>query len=199
MTKPLNTKESLLIRLKNKHDDDSWKQFDINYESFIYKLIRRMNVQHHDAEDIGQNVALKAWRKLPEFDYNSKKGKFRGWLARIAGNEVKDFFRKHKSYLNNLVNTATELNTLQLSITQPDIEKIAEKEWKEFILSQAKKNIAQQLSEKSQKIIALLQEGKPIDYISNELDITKNSIYVQKKRTLEKLEQEIARLESELN
>jgi len=158
-----------------------------------------MNVQHHDAEDIGQDVALKAWRKLPEFDYDRKKGKFRGWLARIASNTVNDFFRKHKSYFNNILNTATELNTLQSSITQPDIEKIAEKEWNEFILEQARKNTAQTLSEKSQKIIALMQEGKSIDYISHELDITKNSIYVQKKRALEKIEKEIARLEAELN
>lgn len=197
MNKTPKTKATLIQRLKEKYDHESWKQFDFKYKSFIYRIIRGLNVQHHDAKDIGQDVVIKAWKKLPEFDYNTRKGRFRNWLAKITSNTVKDFFRKQKANYNNIVCTATQIASC--NFTQTDVEKIEEKEWKEFILEQARKKLARNLSQKSQKFLELLQEGKSVENISKELKMTPNSIYVQKKRVLEKLKKEIADLETELS
>ena len=86
------TRETLLEKIKNKHDEASWEDFVFYYRNFIYILCRRMNVNHHDSEEIVQKVLLISWNKLPEFEYD-KKQNFRGWLCQVTKNCVKDFFR----------------------------------------------------------------------------------------------------------
>ena len=53
-----------------------------------------MVLDHDDTNDILQNVFLKAWTNLSDFQYKSK---FSTWLYRIAVNESLDFIRKQKT------------------------------------------------------------------------------------------------------
>ena len=60
----------------------------------LYWKIRRMVLDHDDANDILQNVFMKAWKNLSDFQ---NKSKFSTWLYRIAINESLDFLRKQKA------------------------------------------------------------------------------------------------------
>ena len=102
------TSETLLERVKNPDDEKSWEDFVYYYRPFIYSAIRGMNIAHHDAEEICQSVLLKAWKKLPEFEYNRGKGRFRGWLCHVTGNSVRDSIRKRKTSLEQNLNEANE-------------------------------------------------------------------------------------------
>ena len=51
-------------------------------------------MNHDDANDILQNVFIKAWKSLDDFQ---NKAKISTWLYRIAINESLDFIRKQKS------------------------------------------------------------------------------------------------------
>lgn len=53
-----------------------------------------MVLSHEDANDILQNVFLKAWNNLDDFH---NKSKISTWLYRIAINESLDFLRKQKN------------------------------------------------------------------------------------------------------
>ena len=86
-----NTRETLLQRIRNRHDEESWEDFVYYYRQYIYIICRGMGVNHHDSEELVQKVMMKAWDKLPEFEYDKKK-RFRGWLCMVTGNTVKDFF-----------------------------------------------------------------------------------------------------------
>jgi RNA polymerase sigma-70 factor (ECF subfamily) len=54
------------------------------YQEKIYWQIRRMVVTHEDADDVLQNVFIKAWNGLGNFREDSK---LSTWLYRIAVNE----------------------------------------------------------------------------------------------------------------
>ena len=69
------TRETLLEKIKDKHDEESWEDFVFYYKGFIYVVCRKMNLNHHDSEEIVQNVLLASWDALPDFTYN-KKGNF---------------------------------------------------------------------------------------------------------------------------
>ena len=45
------TRESLLMRVKDQTDEQSWDDFVRYYRPFIYNLVRGMKIQHHDAEE----------------------------------------------------------------------------------------------------------------------------------------------------
>lgn len=57
----------------------------------IEGFIRRKARTREDAEDLVQNVLLKATRYFPEFRHDCP---FSQWLLRIAANEVKNYYRR---------------------------------------------------------------------------------------------------------
>ena len=126
------TRVTLLQKLKDNHDDSAWADFAYYYRNYIYNIARRMNFGHDDADEIVQLVLLKSWKKLGEFDYDSEKGRFRGWLCRVTGNEIRNYFRDQKKRFVSIENFKTEdgHDFLEQS-AQPEVEKIAEEEWEE--------------------------------------------------------------------
>lgn len=63
------------------------------YGEQLYWKVRRIVLNHDDANDIMQNVFLKAWNSLDDFQSRSKVST---WLYRIAINEALDFVRHQK-------------------------------------------------------------------------------------------------------
>lgn len=66
------------------------------YSSQLYTQIRRMVLDHDDADDILQNTFLKAWANLSSFRGDSK---LSTWLYRIAQNETLSFLSKQKNHI----------------------------------------------------------------------------------------------------
>ena len=66
------------------------------YSEQLYWQVRRMVLSHEDANDVMQNVFLKAWAHLDDFHHDAK---ISTWLYRIAVNESLDFLRRKKNQL----------------------------------------------------------------------------------------------------
>ena len=64
------------------------------YDRPIFRVANHITQNREDAEDIVQDVFLKAYRKLDQFQGNSK---FSTWLTRIAVNESLMRLRKRKT------------------------------------------------------------------------------------------------------
>jgi len=64
------------------------------YSEQLYWQIRRIVLNHDDANDVLQNTFLKAWNALTQFHGDSK---LITWLSRIAINESLDFMRRQKN------------------------------------------------------------------------------------------------------
>ena len=64
------------------------------YSEQLYWQVRRIVLTHEDANDVMQNVMMKAWVNLDSFRQASK---LSTWLYRIAINESLDFVRHQKT------------------------------------------------------------------------------------------------------
>lgn len=62
------------------------------FQEQLYWQIRRMVTSHQDADDVLQNVFLKAWQGLDSFRADSK---LSTWLYRIAYNETLNFLQRN--------------------------------------------------------------------------------------------------------
>lgn len=71
------------------------------YREQLYWHIRRIVLSHDDADDVLQNVFLKAWTHLDGFHQESK---LSTWLYRIAINESIDFARRKKTQMQVSLN-----------------------------------------------------------------------------------------------
>ena len=63
------------------------------YSEQLYWIIRKIVIEHDDANDVLQNTFLKAWNALDSFHGDSK---ISTWLSSIAINESLDFLRSRK-------------------------------------------------------------------------------------------------------
>ena len=63
------------------------------YSERLYWTVRRIVIDHDDADDVLQNVFIKAWSNMGDFQNRSK---ISTWLYRIAVNESLDFIRRKK-------------------------------------------------------------------------------------------------------
>ncbi len=88
--------QSLVAALQNPASRErAFNQMVEAYQEMLYYHIRRMVIDHADADDVLQNTFLKAWRFLDRFRGDSA---LKTWLYRIATNESLSFLNKQKKH-----------------------------------------------------------------------------------------------------
>ncbi len=82
------------------------------YQQKVYWHIRRMVLNHDDADDLVQDVFIKVWKNLSNFRQDSQ---LYTWLYRIASNECITFLNKKKAKNNVSLDELPEQLTNNLS------------------------------------------------------------------------------------
>lgn len=78
------------------------------YQQKVYWHIRKLVIDHDDANDIVQNTFIKAWNGLPSFREDSR---LYTWIYRIATNEALTFLKKKRTrFFLPLVDVEGELS-----------------------------------------------------------------------------------------
>ena len=94
--------ELVLATLLNKH---AFSEIVDKYESPIRRYVRRLGCRDDsDVDDVLQNIFIKVFTNLNEYDQDLK---FSSWLYRIAHNETISFFRK-KNVRPSVLTLSTE-------------------------------------------------------------------------------------------
>jgi len=93
----LNSKNLIeLVRSAKRGDKNSFSELYEYYITPIFRFVYFRVRSRVDAEDLTQNIFLKAWDHLS--DYRQGKNPFSSWLYAIARNTVIDFWRKKKDW-----------------------------------------------------------------------------------------------------
>ena len=199
MSKTFQTRQTLLMKLKDQRDDQAWNDFYETYYRYIRAILWNMNMAEADANDILQSVMLKIWNKLPEFDYEKSKGKFRNWISIITANTAKNYIRSENRLYNCLNGDKSSwLDDYTNSILPPEIEDISSREWEKFVSTMAWENVSSSLSDKVKEAFELLMKGRATKDIASKLQINENTVIVYKNRVKNKMYMEIVKLQNEL-
>ena len=90
----MNSSDELkLIQEFKNGNEQAFNQLVLRYQEKIYWIVRRMIPDHDDADDITQNVFVKAYRSLKTFKGESS---FYTWVYRIAINLSLNEIRRKK-------------------------------------------------------------------------------------------------------
>ncbi len=196
MSENLPTRQTLLERLKKLKDNHSWEDFVLYYKGYIFAVIHGMGLNNLDAEDLSQKVLLKLWKNLPEYEYRPGNCKFRTWLCTVIRSEVYSWYRSQQSQKKKLENF--QINLTDEEGCLPEIEKIAQQEWKEHIGKLAWDNVKKAFSQNVIDAFLMYSEGKSTKEIAEVLQMEENTVNVYKKRVREKLCKEINLLDDDL-
>lgn len=86
--------EASIIEAARGGDSAAFEQLLKRYSIVVFRYVRNIVGDRHDAEDVAQRVWLNLHRNLDRFDPN--RGTFSTWVYRIARNAALNHLRDHK-------------------------------------------------------------------------------------------------------
>ncbi|HZS08097.1 MAG TPA: sigma-70 family RNA polymerase sigma factor [Blastocatellia bacterium] len=81
-----------LVRRCRAGDSAAWEQVVHDYSRRVYNLAYRFTARHESAEDLTQEVFVRVYRSLEQYDPQA--GDLANWLMRLARNLVIDDYRR---------------------------------------------------------------------------------------------------------
>jgi RNA polymerase sigma-70 factor (ECF subfamily) len=85
--------EQELIRRSQDGDGEAFGQLIERFKGKVFQLAHGLTRERSEADDLAQEVFIKAYYALPKFQFKSE---FGTWLYRVAVNHIKDYLRKNK-------------------------------------------------------------------------------------------------------
>ena len=147
------------------------------YQEKLYWHVRRMVVEHEDANDVLQNVFIRVWNGLENFREDSQ---LYTWLYRIATNECLSYLdqQKRKSSLS-LSDVESNLSNKIVADKHFDPNKL---EWKLQLA-------IQQLPEKQRVVFTLrYYDEMPYEEMSRVLDTSEGALKASYHHAVKKIE-----------
>ena len=168
----------LLLQLRN--PDTREKGFTAiirKYQEKLYWYIRRMVVEHEDANDVLQNVFIRVWNGLDNFREDSQ---LYTWLYRIATNECLSYLEQQKRRSSaSLDEMETGLSNKVIADKYFDPNKL---EWKLQLA-------IQQLPEKQRVVFTLrYYDEMPYEEMSRVLDTSEGALKASYHHAVKKIE-----------
>jgi RNA polymerase sigma-70 factor (ECF subfamily) len=183
------TSFSLLQRLRQPGEQDSWARFVKLYTPLLFYWGRRAGLRPDDAADLVQEVLTVLVQKLPEFSYDGDKS-FRNWLRTITLNKWRDYCRRRALQ-------PRPLDVADLSgLAEPAQDgAFAETEYRQQLVARALELLRAEFQPTTwQAAYALLSAGQPAADVARQLGISTNAVYLAKSRVLRRLREELSGL-----
>jgi RNA polymerase sigma-70 factor (ECF subfamily) len=198
----LLTRASLLFRIRDWEDSNSWEEFDRLYRRFVYGVARRSGLSHAESEDVVQDVFKRVAETIQNFESNPERGSFRGWLMNLTRWRITDKFRARppEAQLPPRRDDATGTGTLdRLPDPNANDDAVWETEWQQNILDAALARLARRVPAKHFQAFELYARQQwPVLRVSRELGLNPASVYLINHRLTKQLKAEVARLQSQL-
>ena len=208
------TRESLLVRVRDADDQLAWEEFSAIYRPAVFRLARRRGLQDADAEDVAQHVLMIVAKAVENWQQDPSRGKFRNWLFCVARNAITNALTRRKpdaavggsSYLQKismLVEPNMDAAQLADSLSKyTDIDDIAEftsaeieSEYRRGVFRFAAQQTREQFREETWAAFWLTAvEGIPAQDVAARLGKSVGTIYTARSRVMQAIRACVARL-----
>ncbi len=200
------TRPSLLERVKNTHDEESWQQFHDIYRKLIFGFAMKAGLTEDEAQEVVQETLIAAAKHLPDFRYDPKVCSFKTWLLNLSNWRVQDQFRKRQApsapHLHpahpGSTDDASRTSTIN-RIVDPagiELEALWDKEWKEALMEAALARVKARVDLKQWQIFDLyvLKEWS-VKEVARALGVSAGRVYLAKHRVSALVKKELKKLE----
>lgn len=174
------TRLSLLRRVLDPSDQQSWNEFVALYEPLLLAYVRKQGLVGQDAHDVVQNVFVALLRSLARFE--PARARFRTWLYCIAQNALVDFWRKERTIRK--AEKARRQSPPPAPEPDPEWDTLHHRRILQFATEQVRADTAA-------KTWACFEEhvlkGRPGAEVGPQLGLSANNVYVNASRVLARI------------
>lgn len=198
----LPTRRSLLVRLKDSEDQESWQQFFDSYWRLIFSVARKAGLTESESEEVVQETVVAVSKSMTGFEYQAK-GSFKAWLLRITQRRIVDQFRKRLPWTKALADdpasgTSGTRWVDRLAAPEPDIDGIWDEEWRQNLIHTAMQRVKGLVNPRQYQMFDLyvLKEW-PVREVARSLDVSAARVYLAKHRVSRMVQDELRRLKAQ--
>lgn len=185
----LKTRRTLLSRLRNLDDQESWRVFFDRYWELLYNVARHSGLDVPAAEDVVQETVIAVARAVPNFRYDPARGSFKQWLLRIARRRIVDHLRRayrQPPTADVDLSALDEDTACAEALKDPAAERIDavwEQEWEHRVLAEAFERVRQTANPKHYQVFdyCVLKEWS-VAKVAATLGLNAAQVYLAKHR-----------------
>lgn len=197
----LQTRQSLLSRLKNYDDHESWHDFFNTYWKLIYAFALRSGLPDAEAQEVVQETIISVSKHMPDFKYDRAKGSFKSWLLRLTSWRIADQRRKYKREVAVMEPLEQGGQGTPWIARVPDPvtpgERIWEEEWEKNLTDAALQWLKTKVKARQYQIFDFyVLKGWPVRKVTATLGVSIGQVYLVRHRLTALLKKQIRALEN---
>jgi RNA polymerase sigma-70 factor (ECF subfamily) len=200
----LRTRSSLLKRLKNWEDEESWQEFFNLYGKLIFNFATKAGLNETEAQDVVQDTILIVAKKMPGFVYDPALGSFKSWLLLITRRRIEKQLRKRLPTFHTASQRSEDQSGTATIEKFPDpaafnLEMIWNQEWETNLSEVALARLKQRVKARQFQMFDLyVLKQWPVKEVARALDVSISQVYVNKHRVAALLKKEVATLQKQI-
>ncbi len=179
------TSLSLLDRVRQSADSESWDRLVRLYTPLMKHWLGRYEIQDSDADDLVQEVLTTVVTELPKFEHNQRPGAFRSWLRTILVNRVRNFWRSRKQRPIATGPSSLDEQLNQLQDDTSELSQIWNREHDEYFIKRLMQDVQGEFEAKTWKAFhRQVVDGQRADVVAQELGDSLASVYMAKEHAV---------------
>ena len=199
------TRWTLIGRLKNWDDQESWREFFDTYWKLIYGMARRAGLAPEEAQDVVQETVVSVCKAMPRFQADPKRGSFKSWLLTVTRNHVIDYQRKQQRQpllAGDGAGGASSTTNAEDQWIDPagnGFEMLWNGEWERNLISLALEKLEKQTSSRHYQVFLLhVIKQHPAEQVAKVTGIATDQVYLIKHRLTPLFREAISELETKM-
>jgi RNA polymerase sigma factor (sigma-70 family) len=199
------TRDSLLSRLKDSGDDESWREFFNTYWRLVYGVALKAGLSEQEAEEVVQETVITVARRIPEFKYDPAVCSFKTWLLNLTRWRIIDQLRKRPSARGGgRFRADAEARTATVErVADPaslNLDAVWDQEWEHQLLEAAVQRVKRKVKPEHYQIFHLcVFKEWPVPKVARELGVSAARVYLAKHRVGSLLKRELKAVEKRMN
>jgi RNA polymerase sigma-70 factor (ECF subfamily) len=182
------TRQSLLSRLKDWNDQESWKVFFDTYWRLIYNAAVKAGLTDAEAQDVVQETVISVLKSMPKFEYNAEKGSFKTWLLQLTSWRITDQLRKRQRGIDrHTPATCTSTGTATIErVADPvglKLEATWNEEWERNLVRAAMERVKRKVDPQHYQVfdLCVIKDWSPAR-VARTLKVNRGRVYLIKHR-----------------
>ena len=194
------TRYSLLSRLQNWDDQDSWKDFFDTYWRLIYAVALKSGLTEAEAQDVVQETIISVAKNIQKFKRDRKLGSFKGWLRNLTRWRIADQLRKRTRVAPEERKAAEDAAAVWDTAPLADsveVESVWEAEWRVNLMKVALENVKRRVKEEHYQMFDFyVVKQWPAAKVAQTFGVSVGQVYLARFRVGALVKNEIRRLET---